>query len=60
MKRVLKSNGTLILGDPTERVIIRQLLNLSCKKSNNGDYRIYSRSEIEKLLIKAGFRPYNF
>ena len=40
MKRMLKSDGTLIIGDPTAPVIIRQIINLNCKISNNGDYRI--------------------
>lgn len=60
MKRVLKSNGTLIIGDPTAPVIYRQMINLYCKISNNGDYRIYSKREIEALLIKCGFEPFNF
>lgn len=60
MKRVLKSNGLLIIGDPTAPVIGRQILNLFCKVSNNGDYRVYSKKEIEALLIKCGFEPFNF
>lgn len=60
MKRVLKSKGTLIIGDPTAPVIGRQILNLFCKVSNHGDYRIYSKKEIEILLIKCGFNPFDF
>ena len=60
MKRVLKSNGILIIGDPTAPVIIRQLINLNCKRSNKGDYRLYSKREIEELLIKCGFVPFEF
>jgi ubiquinone/menaquinone biosynthesis C-methylase UbiE len=60
MKRLLKNNGTLIIGDPTAPVIYRQMINLYCKISNNGDYRIYSKEEIEKLLIKCGFEPFKF
>lgn len=60
MKRVLKSSGTLIIGDPTAPIIYRQMINLYCKISNNGDYRIYSKKEIEELLIKCGFKPFNF
>ena len=60
MKRMLKSDGTLIIGDPTAPVIIRQLINLNCKRSNKGDYRLYSKTEIEKLLIKCGFVPFEF
>ena len=60
MKRMLKSNGTLIIGDPTAPVIIRQLINLNCKRSNKGDYRLYSKTEIEDILIKCGFVPFEF
>lgn len=60
MKRVLKSSGTLIIGDPTAPIMYRQMINLCCKISNNGDYRIYSKKEIEELLIKCGFKPFNF
>ena len=60
MKRVLKDNRTLIIGDPTSPIIIRTLLNIGCKISNKGDYRIYSKKEIESLLIKCGFKPFKF
>lgn len=60
MKRVLKDNGTLIIGEPTAPIIIRQIINLICRKSNNGDYRIYDKKEIEKLLVKCGFKIFNF
>jgi ubiquinone/menaquinone biosynthesis C-methylase UbiE len=60
MKRVLKSNGTLIIGDPTAPVIYRQIINLYCKISNCGDYRMYFKKEIEELLKECGFEPFNF
>ena len=60
MKRVLKNKGTLIIGDPTAPVVVRQILNLFCKMSDNGDYRLYSKKEIKELLIKCGFEPFNF
>lgn len=60
MKRVLKKNGTVIIGDPTGPIIVRQILNLLFKFSNNGDYRAYSKKEIEALLIKCGLEPFNF
>ncbi|MBU3153693.1 methyltransferase domain-containing protein [Clostridium estertheticum] len=60
MKRILKFNGTLIIGDPTSPVVIRKILNLYCKRSSSGDYKIYCKKEIEKLLIKCGFKPSNF
>ena len=60
MKRILKSNGTLIIGDPTAPVVIIQVLNLYYKLSNTGDYKIYHKNKIEELLIKSGFKPSNF
>jgi ubiquinone/menaquinone biosynthesis C-methylase UbiE len=60
MKRVLKKNGTLIIGDPTCPIMIRQILNIFCKLSNNGDYRIYSKKEIEEMLLRCGFEPSDF
>ncbi|MDR3594980.1 class I SAM-dependent methyltransferase [Clostridium sp.] len=60
IKRVLKRTGTLIIGDPTALVIFRQALNIFFKISNNGDYKIYSKKEIEELLIKCGFESFNF
>lgn len=60
MRRVLKPNGTLIIGDPTAPVIYRQMINVCCKIYNRGDYKIYSRRDIERLLIKCGFEPFNF
>lgn len=60
IKRVLKQNGILILGDPTVPLVLRQILNLFCKISNGGDYRVYSEQEIKNLLITCGFKPLNF
>lgn len=60
MKRLLKEKGKLIIGDPTAPLILRQAMNLFCKISNNGDYKIYSKKEIKELLIKCGFKPFDF
>lgn len=60
MKRVLKNSGLLIIGDPTAPVICRQFINLYCKISNNGDYKIYSEKEIKALLVKCGFEAFDF
>ena len=60
MKRVLKQSGKLIIGDPTAPLILRQALNLLCKISNNGDYKIYSEKEIKELLTKCGFKTFDF
>lgn len=55
MARVLKSSGHLIIADPWMLSPFRQVTNLLFKYSKDGDYRIYSKTEISKLLIKCGF-----
>lgn len=60
IKRVLNSNGTLILGDPTGPIIVRDIFNLFIKYSDSGDYRIYNQKEIEELFNSTGFIPKNF
>lgn len=60
MLRVLKPKGHLIIGDPTMPVIFRQLCNYSLKYSKQGDYRLYSKSEMDELLRKCGFKLSSF
>lgn len=55
MARVLKSNGHLILGDPSMIPPFRQVANWFLKYSKDGDYKIYSKAETSKLLTKCGF-----
>jgi len=60
MKRVLAPSGTLIIGDPTAPIIIRQIINFALRWSDGGDYRMYSKKEMEDLLIKCGFKTHNW
>jgi ubiquinone/menaquinone biosynthesis C-methylase UbiE len=62
MKRLLKKDGTLIIGDPTAPAIIRQMMNLciNFKIYNDGDFKIYSKKEIERLLKECGFEPFDY
>lgn len=55
MARVLEPKGHLIIGDPWMISPFRQVFNLLLKYSKDGDYRIYSKTEISKLLVKCGF-----
>lgn len=55
MARVLKSKGHLIIGDPWMISPFRQVANFMLKYGDSGDYRIYSKAEISKLLLKSGF-----
>lgn len=55
MARVLKSKGKIFIGDPWAPIPLRQLMNIGCKFSKDGDYKIYSKKEIVKLLSECGF-----
>ncbi len=60
MKRLLKKDGVLIIGEPTAPSIIRFITNMSIKYSNKGDVRIYNKKEMESLLEEVGLHPYNY
>ncbi|MCI1931209.1 MAG: methyltransferase domain-containing protein [Clostridia bacterium] len=60
VKRVLKKDGTFILGDPTSPVNwYLKFLNWALKFSNSGDFHIYGKKEIIKMLEKTGFTVTN-
>lgn len=58
MRRVLKSNGRVIIADPWWSGTIRLLINLYLRTPLNmeGDVRIYSQHEFKWLLSKCGFK----
>lgn len=61
IKRTLKKDGTLILGDPTIPFnFILKIFNFFLRYSKSGDFKIYSQKEITKLLNTAGFDVTNF
>lgn len=60
MARVLTPRGHLIIADPWAISPVRQLMNLLLKFSKQGDFRIYSESEISKLFMKCGFSVLSF
>jgi len=55
MKKVLKSNGHLIIADSWKPTPIRQIMNSFMRFNESGDVRIYSRKEICRLLEECGF-----
>jgi ubiquinone/menaquinone biosynthesis C-methylase UbiE len=55
MARVLNHDGYLIIGDPWMMMPLRVLTNPLLKYGNSGDYRIYSKKEISKMLLECGF-----
>lgn len=60
IKRVLKKNGTLILGDPTVPGIFIKIFNKMIQYSNSGDSRIWYKKDIVPLFENAGFKVYDW
>lgn len=52
IRRVLKTDGTFLLGDCWQPPVIRTIVNLCMKHSREGDVKIYSKQEIRSLLGK--------
>jgi ubiquinone/menaquinone biosynthesis C-methylase UbiE len=56
MRRVLNPGGKVIIADPWAPPPFRQIANLFLiPLSKNGDVRLYSKSEMKKLLEECGF-----
>jgi ubiquinone/menaquinone biosynthesis C-methylase UbiE len=55
MARVLDTDGHMIIADPWIITPFRQVTNLLLKYSSSGDFKIYSKAEISKLLFESGF-----
>jgi len=53
-RRVLKDNGTLLIGDPWMPQPVRGLMNYFTKYSNEGDYHYYGKNEMRTLMRKSG------
>ena len=53
--RVLEQDGMLLIADPATPTPIRQIVNIYFKLSRSGDVRIYSKSDIIRLLNETGF-----
>ncbi|WP_320957583.1 class I SAM-dependent methyltransferase, partial [Enterocloster asparagiformis] len=61
IRRVLRTGGTLILGDPTiPGRLARKLLNRAVHKRDSGDYKIYGKMEITSLFAARGFRVHSW
>ena len=59
-KRVLKPEGCIIIADLSVPQPFRQLGNLLIPFTKDGDVRIYSESEIHKLLVNTGFKGFKW
>jgi len=59
-KRVLKPEGSIIIADLSVPQTFRQLGNLLIPFTKDGDVRIYSESEIHKLLVNTDFKGFEW
>ncbi|HUW63384.1 MAG TPA: class I SAM-dependent methyltransferase [Spirochaetia bacterium] len=60
MKRVLKLNGHIVIGDLWYPSPLRQIANLLCRFSNTGDVGLYSNREMVGMLSVLGFTKINW
>ena len=56
MQRILKKSGTVLINEFTAPAWVRRVLNWCFTKWDTGDHAVYSRSQMEQMLKKAGFR----
>jgi ubiquinone/menaquinone biosynthesis C-methylase UbiE len=55
IKRVLKKNGHVVIADVSAPFLLRQLSNWVARFGREGDVRVYSQAEFERMLKGAGF-----
>lgn len=60
LHRILKPNAKLIIVDPFIPQPFRFFMNPLLRFSNNGDYHMYGRHELKKLLCQHGFLMQEF
>jgi ubiquinone/menaquinone biosynthesis C-methylase UbiE len=60
MNHVLKKGGRLVLADPWMPFPMQPIMNFFCRYSNSGDHHIYSKQEMQQILLKTGFDLSNF
>lgn len=60
MYRVLAKDGYLILCEIWLPIIARQFINVCLKFIHTGDVKIYNKSELKRMIRKAGFRTFKF
>lgn len=54
MKRLLKPNGEIIIGDIWVFPFVRELINLYLPFSKSGDVRMYSKKDLKKIIRPLG------
>ena len=55
IRRVLKTGGILVLGEPTFLGPLLPIVNAMMPLSNSGDYKLYSKKSIKALFEENGF-----
>lgn len=60
ISRVIKGNGEIIIGDVWLPPLVREAVNAFLPFTKTGDYRIYSKSEMEKLFNRYSFQMTNY
>jgi len=55
IKRVLSSNGRVVIGDIFTLPIIREVINLYLPYSKSGDYKMYSKKSLDKIFSGERF-----
>lgn len=56
IKRVLSSDGRVVIGDIFTLPIIREIINLYLPYSRSGDYKMYSKKSLDKIFSAEGFK----
>jgi len=59
MNRVLKTGGTIIIGDCYLKGLKRQIINRLMRFSHEGDIKIYSESEMKEMMSEY-FHGFHF
>jgi ubiquinone/menaquinone biosynthesis C-methylase UbiE len=60
ISRVIKGNGEIIIGDVWLPPFFRQAVNAILPFTKTGDYRIYSKREMENLFNRYSFEMTNY
>ncbi len=60
IKRILSSDGRVIIGDIFTLPVIREIINLYLPYSRSGDYKMYSKRSLDKIFRAEGFKNKKF
>lgn len=59
-RRIMKPGATLLIADPFVPQPLRTLVNPMLRFSDNGDYHMYGKRELTRLMKDSGFRMEDF